>query len=74
LGLQVNKGTEINNLAITGLFKAPAWPDSEYYNMPFEKFRDVNGKCDDMYAGVVIDYDGSKNDGGSTGIKIHDMW
>ncbi|MEO5890160.1 MAG: hypothetical protein ABIQ31_07905 [Ferruginibacter sp.] len=74
LGLQVNKGTEINNLAITGQFKSPGGPDSVYYNIPFDKFKDANGKCGDMYAGIVIDYDGTKNASGSTGVKIHDMF
>ena len=74
IGLQVNKGSEINNLIITGQFKAPSFTDSVYYNIPFEKFNDTNGKCDGMYAGIVIDYDGSKNVSGSTGIKIHDVF
>lgn len=73
LGLQMNKGTEINNLAIEGQFKAPVAKDSAYYNIPFDKFKDANGKCGDQYAGIVIDYDGSKNSGGSTGVKVHDV-
>jgi len=73
LGLQLNKGTEVNNLIITGQFKAPAVPDSIYYNLALEKYTDANGKCGTQYAGIVIDYDGSKNSGGSTGIKIHDV-
>jgi hypothetical protein len=73
IGLQVNKGTEINNLSIKGQFKAPEGRDSVYYNLPFERFKDANGRCGEMYAGIVIDYDGSKNAGGSTGVKIHDV-
>lgn len=73
LGLQLNKGTEINNLTITGQFKAPGGDDSTYYNIPFEKFNDVNGKCSQWYAGLVIDYDGTKNTSGSTGVKVHDL-
>jgi hypothetical protein len=73
LGLQLNKGSEIDHLTITGMFKAPADADSVYYNIPFDQFNDVNGKCTPQYAGFVIDYDGSKNASGSTGIKIHDM-
>ncbi len=73
LGLQLNKGTEINNIRITGQFRSPEKPDSVYYNIPFEKYTDANGKCDNMYAGVVIDYDGSNTASGSTGIKVHDM-
>ncbi len=74
IGLQVNKGTEINNLAIIGQFKSPAGSDSNYYNIPFENYKDDNGKCGEQYAGIIIDYDGSKNSSGSTGVKIHDMW
>jgi hypothetical protein len=73
LGLQLNKGSEINNLTILGMFKAPAAVDSVYYNIPFDQYNDVNGKCTPQYAGLVIDYDGSKNQSGSTGIKIHDV-
>jgi hypothetical protein len=74
LGLQVNKGSEINNIIIEGQFKAPNLPDSLYYNLPFEKFNDVGQLCSDTYAGLVIDYDGSNNESGSTGIKIHDVF
>ena len=73
IGLQVNKGSEINNLIIKGRFKAPEAADSIYYNIPLEKYTDANKKCSPMYAGLVIDYDGSKNSSGSTGLKIHDM-
>jgi len=73
LGLQVNKGTEINNLIITGQFKSPVASDSVYFNLPIEKYTDANGKCGNMYAGIVVDYDGSMNSSGSTGIKIHDV-
>lgn len=73
IGLQLNKGTEINNLIIKGKFKSPGGNDSLYYNIPFEKYNDANNECSYMYAGLVIDYDGSKNTGGSTGISIHDI-
>jgi hypothetical protein len=73
LGLQLNKGSEINNLTITGQFKAPQLADSNYYKIPFENFKDANNKCSDLYAGLVIDYDGSRNTSGSTGLSIHDM-
>ncbi len=73
LGLQVNKGTEINNLIIHGKFKSPVEPDSVYYNIPFDKYTDANKLCNTEYAGLVIDYDGSKNSSGSTGIRVHDI-
>lgn len=71
--LQLNKGSEINNLTLKGQFKSPGGPDSVYYNIPFEKYSDANGKCNDYYAGLVIDFDGTKSYSGSTGLKIHDI-
>ena len=41
IGLQLNKGSEINNLTILGQFKAPAAVDSVYYNIPWD-FRKRN--------------------------------
>ena len=73
LGLQLNKGTEINNITIEGQFKSPGGKDTTYFNIPFEQYKDANGKCGDLYAGIVIDYDGSKNNSGSTAVKIHDV-
>jgi hypothetical protein len=73
LGLQLNKGTEINNVTIRGQFKSPVGNDTAYYNIPFEKYKDANGKCGELYSGLVIDYDGSKNSSGSTGVKVHDI-
>lgn len=73
LGLQMNKGSEINNLNITGQFKAPASGSSGYYQLPMDKFGDQDGKCSYLYAGLVIDYDGSNAPGGSTGVKVHDL-
>lgn len=73
IGLQVNKGTEIDHLIIKGMFKSPEGPDTMYYKIPFEKYTDANKKCGEMYAGIVVDYDGSFNASGSTGLKIHDV-
>ncbi|HMO33926.1 MAG TPA: hypothetical protein PKE63_12330 [Lacibacter sp.] len=73
LGLQLNKGSEIDHLTITGQFRAPGGSDSAYYNIPFDRFNDVNGKCGPLYAGLVIDYDGSRNSSGSTGLRIHNL-
>jgi hypothetical protein len=73
LGLQHNKGSEINNIIIKGQFKAPVLPDMAYYNLTPEKFKDANGKCDNWYSGLVIDYDPGRNSGGSTGVKVHDV-
>ncbi len=73
LGLQLNKGSEINNLIINGQYKVPQLADSLFYNLAFNQYKDANGKCGEMYAGIVIDYDGTINSSGSTGIKVHDM-
>lgn len=73
LGLQLNKGSEINNLIIRGQFKSPNLPDMAYYNLPLDKFTDANGKCHNWYSGLVIDYDNGLGASGSTGVKVHDV-
>jgi hypothetical protein len=67
LGIQVGKGAEINNLTLRGKFRAPTTTGVEYYTTPFEKFGPEG------LFGLIIDYDNSKNQGGSTAIKVHDM-
>ena len=69
LGIQYGKGTEIDHLKITGTFLPPVTTDSTYANTLLTSF----GTNASTY-GLVIDYDGTKNAGGSTGIKVHDMW
>jgi hypothetical protein len=73
LGLQLNKGSEIDHLQIRGQFQAPNGSDVNYFRTAFENFKDTKGKCAENYSGMVIDFDGSKNEGGSTGIFVHDM-
>jgi len=58
IGIQNGKGCKIRKLKITGLFSPPSSRNSqEFYNLPFEKFKD--DKCRDSryspYAGIVID-------------------
>ncbi|HEY5371347.1 MAG TPA: hypothetical protein VIJ75_20375 [Hanamia sp.] len=58
IGIQNGKGCKIRKLKIIGLFTPPSSRNTkDFYNMPFDKFRD--GKCRDSryspYAGIVID-------------------
>ncbi len=69
LGIQVGKGTEIDHLQLLGQFRAPVTTDSIYYNTSLEAFGTSTLTC-----GLIVDYDGTKNSSGSTGLKIHDMW
>ncbi len=71
LGGQLLKGAEIDHLTLAGNFHAPKADGPDYYSIPFEKFTDPN--TSDELAGIVIDYDGSKNKGGSTGVQLHDL-
>jgi len=71
LGGQVMKGAEIDHLTITGNFHSPAINGPAYYSIPYEAYNDPSVGHD--LAGIVIDYDGSKNEGGSTGVKLHDL-
>lgn len=74
--LQLNKGTEINNITLTGQFRSPATTDSIYFNTPIDSFLDVSGKgMTKSNRGINIDYD-TNQDGsqsGSTAIYIHDL-
>lgn len=69
LGVQVGKGTEIDHLKLSGKFLPPSSSGAAYYNTPLASFGTNFGSY-----GLVIDYDGTKGTGGSTGIKVHDLW
>jgi len=69
LGIQYGKGSEIDHLKILGKFISPQNTGIDYYNIPMEEYGINTGT-----SGLVIDYDGSLNTGGSTGLSIHDMW
>jgi len=71
LGGQVMKGAEIDHLTIIGNFHSPSLNGPAYYSIPFESYVDQTVNHDLM--GIVIDYDGSKNVSGSTGVKLHDL-
>ncbi|MEP6949315.1 MAG: hypothetical protein ABI863_08580 [Ginsengibacter sp.] len=63
-GVQLAKGGSISKLTIKGNYKPPKNTGPVYYNTPFP-VKPGN-------SGIVIDYDGSKNTGGSTGFFIED--
>ncbi len=68
---QMLKGAEIDHLTIEGQFQPPVFiNDRLWFAQTMEQFRDK--RCSPLYAGICIDPDGSKNTGGSTGVKIHD--
>jgi len=71
LGGQYLKGTEIDHLTLVGNFQSPSISGPAYYSIPFEKYNDP--KVGQNLAGIVIDYDGSKNNGGSTAVQLHDL-
>lgn len=80
INLQVNKGTELNNLDFSGQFISPSGPDNVYYNITFDQFTDAKGKCKDSrytpYSGIAVDNLANPNNSqqGSTGIKVHDIY
>ena len=71
LGGQRLKGAEIDHLTFTGNFHAPSLNGPAYYSIPFDKF--IDPKVSPNLMGLVIDYDGSKNRGGSTAVQLHDL-
>jgi hypothetical protein len=71
LGGQYLKGAEIDHLTLKGNFHSPAIDGPAYYAIPFSAYNDP--KAGQNLAGIVIDYDGSKNTGGSTAVQLHDL-
>ncbi|MDE3184108.1 MAG: hypothetical protein KGM16_11885 [Bacteroidota bacterium] len=71
LGGQYLKGAEIDHLTLTGNFHSPSVNGSAYYSIPFSDYNDPT--TGQNLAGIVIDYDGSKNKGGSTAVQLHDL-
>lgn len=71
IGGQVLKGAEIDHLTIIGNFHSPDLSGAAYYSIPFSEYNDP--KVGQNLSGIVIDYDGSKNSSGSTGVKLHDL-
>jgi len=71
LGGQYLKGAEIDHLTLVGNFHSPSVNGPAYYSIPFSAYNDPN--TGQNLAGIVIDYDGSKNKGGSTAVQLHDL-
>ena len=71
LGGQYLKGAEIDHLTLKGEFHSPNVNGPAYYAIPFSEYNDP--KVGKNLTGIVIDYDGSKNKGGSTGVQLHDL-
>ena len=71
LGGQYLKGAEIDHLTFRGNFHAPSVNGPAYYAIPFNKYNDP--KVGGNLTGIIIDYDGSKNTGGSTAVQLHDL-
>jgi hypothetical protein len=72
LGLQLNKGSEISGLVITGGWVSPGGTDSVYYNTSFANY--TNQSSTGNGQGIWIDPDGNyAQTSGSTGCKFHDL-
>jgi hypothetical protein len=71
LGGQYLKGAEIDHLTLKGNFHSPAINGPAYYSIPFTDFNDP--KVGQNLTGIKIDYDGTKNTGGSTAVQLHDL-
>lgn len=74
--MQLNKGSEIDHVVFTGLWKSPGGSDSVYFNTPESRYKDQSGfNLDENYVGIAVDWatpkDGSIS--GSTGIYIHEV-
>ena len=72
LGGQYLKGAEIDHLTIKGNFHSPDISGPAYYSTPFSAY--IDPKVSQNLTGIVIDYDGSKNSGGSTAVQLHDLY
>jgi hypothetical protein len=76
INLQLNKGTELNNFLLFGLYKAPVGNDSAFFSNTSVSFKDISGNnLPDNYFGISIDGhvppDGSIS--GTTGTHLHDV-
>lgn len=74
VGFQYAKGGSFHNLKLQGQFVSPANKGPAYYNLAFNQFNDVTKRCAKGYSGIVIDYDGKLNTGGTSGLNVHDVW
>jgi len=74
IAFQYAKGGSFHNIKLQGQFVPPANRGAAYYNLAYNQFNDVTKRCSSAYNGIAIDYDGTLNSGGSTGLIIHDVW
>jgi hypothetical protein len=71
-GIQRAKGGSIHNLRFKGQFVSPLNNGKSYFNLNDTAFKDASGRTRRGYSGIVIDPDGGRGAGGSTGLKIYD--
>ncbi len=75
--MQLNKGSELNNVVFFGKWKSPGGVDSVYFKNTESTYKDVSGyNLPNWYAGVTIDYHPPLNgisQSGSTGVHIHEV-
>ncbi len=73
VGFQVAKGGSIHGLKIQGRFVSPAQNGTAYFSRTMTQFKGANATTSG-YAGICIDYDGTKGASGSSSLKVYDMW
>jgi len=74
IAFQYAKGGSFHNIKLQGQFVPPSNKGVAYYNLAYNQFNDVTKRCAAAYNGIAIDYDGTLNSGGTTGLMIHDVW
>jgi len=76
IGLQLNKGTVINNLVIQGGWVSPTGSKMDYNNLTDSNYTDQSGNnYGPSLRGICIDFNSNQNGSvsGSTGIYIYDV-
>lgn len=71
MNIQLNKGSEVDHIGLYGQFQSPVG-----FQIPYNQFNDVKGKCGEGYYGLVIDQNppiDGYTQSGSTGIHLHDI-
>lgn len=74
IGYQFEKGGYLRNIKLVGQFIPPATGSTGYFSITQDNFNDVSARCSANYTGIVIDYDGTANTGGSSGFEIDNVW
>lgn len=73
IGLQLNKGTEIHNLVISGKWVSPSGTDSAYFNTSYANYTNQSSSGGNGW-GIWVDYYGNWSQrSGSTGCKFYDL-